>query len=68
MQVYPLCILKHNLIEPLQEFELQFNDCNLVWEVSLASGIEELVPVEACWGCVPKYDALDHNKVSTTTQ
>jgi supervillin len=46
-----------------EEYELQFNDCNLVWEVRIDSGVEELIPVESCWGCVPKYDALDHSKV-----
>ena len=46
-----------------EEFELHVNDLNMVWEVTLDNDVEELVPVERSWGCVPKHDLLDPAKV-----
>eukprot|EP00094_Tigriopus_californicus_P009199 TCALIF_08869-PA protein Name:"Similar to SVIL Supervillin (Bos taurus)" AED:0.01 eAED:0.01 QI:0/0.8/0.66/0.83/1/1/6/288/1304 len=46
-----------------EEFELAINDLNLVWEVAIHNGVEELIPCEKAWGCMPKHELLDPGKV-----
>ena len=46
-----------------EEFESEINDLNLIWEVKLENGVEELVPLNEHWGCIPKHEALHPEKV-----
>ena len=45
-----------------EDFELAINDLNMVWEVVLDNGMEELIPLAGGWGAVPRHDILDPSK------
>ena len=45
----------------LQDYEQTIVETTCVYEVNIDN--DELVPVEAAWGCPPKYEHLHANKV-----